>query len=105
MLDVALPGKICDDKMSFSAARCDSLNALSAPKHRAFTLIELSDLPASFHNGACGFSFADGHSEIKKWRNASTLEPVTRSAGKFPKSIPAGQTDDINWVALRATYR
>src|SRR6185503_2835766 len=32
-----------------------------------------TDLPASYHNGACGFSFADGHSEIKKW-----LEPLTK---------------------------
>jgi prepilin-type N-terminal cleavage/methylation domain-containing protein/prepilin-type processing-associated H-X9-DG protein len=27
-----------------------------------------NDLPASYHNGACGFAFADGHSEIHKWR-------------------------------------
>ena len=26
-----------------------------------------SDLAASYHNGAAGFSFADGHSEIHKW--------------------------------------
>jgi prepilin-type N-terminal cleavage/methylation domain-containing protein/prepilin-type processing-associated H-X9-DG protein len=26
------------------------------------------DVPGSYHNGACGFSFADGHAEIKKWR-------------------------------------
>jgi prepilin-type N-terminal cleavage/methylation domain-containing protein/prepilin-type processing-associated H-X9-DG protein len=25
------------------------------------------DVPASYHNGAAGFSFADGHSEIHKW--------------------------------------
>jgi prepilin-type N-terminal cleavage/methylation domain-containing protein/prepilin-type processing-associated H-X9-DG protein len=25
------------------------------------------DLPASYHNGAGGLSFADGHAEIKKW--------------------------------------
>ena len=25
------------------------------------------DLPASYHNGAAGFSFVDGHSEIHKW--------------------------------------
>jgi prepilin-type N-terminal cleavage/methylation domain-containing protein len=25
------------------------------------------DTPASYHNGACGFSFADAHAEIKKW--------------------------------------
>src|SRR5438445_12002448 len=24
-------------------------------------------LPAPYHNGACGFAFADGHSEIKRW--------------------------------------
>jgi hypothetical protein len=27
------------------------------------------DVPSSLHNGACGFSFADAHSEIHKWRN------------------------------------
>jgi prepilin-type processing-associated H-X9-DG protein len=25
------------------------------------------DVPGSYHNGACGFSFADAHAEIKKW--------------------------------------
>jgi prepilin-type N-terminal cleavage/methylation domain-containing protein/prepilin-type processing-associated H-X9-DG protein len=27
------------------------------------------DLPASYHNGAAGFAFADGHAEIHKWKN------------------------------------
>ena len=35
-----------------------------------------TDLAASYHNGACGFSFADGHSEIKKWLEGSTKQPV-----------------------------
>ena len=26
------------------------------------------DLPANYHNGACGYSFADGHAEIKAWK-------------------------------------
>jgi prepilin-type processing-associated H-X9-DG protein len=34
------------------------------------------DLPASYHNGAGSFSFADGHSEIHKWQDARTLLPV-----------------------------
>jgi prepilin-type processing-associated H-X9-DG protein len=34
------------------------------------------DLPASYHNRAAGFSFADGHSEIHKWLDASTAQPV-----------------------------
>jgi prepilin-type N-terminal cleavage/methylation domain-containing protein/prepilin-type processing-associated H-X9-DG protein len=28
------------------------------------------DVPATYHNGACGFSFADGHAEIHKWRKS-----------------------------------
>jgi len=35
-----------------------------------------SDLPASFHNGAAGFTFSDGHSEIHKWMNKHTVVPV-----------------------------
>ncbi|HOW66242.1 MAG TPA: hypothetical protein PK256_13220 [Verrucomicrobiota bacterium] len=36
---------------------------------------EIVDMPASYHNGACGFAFADGHSEIKKW-----VDPVVAKA-------------------------
>ncbi len=28
------------------------------------------DFPASYHNGAAGFSFADGHSEIHQWKGS-----------------------------------
>jgi len=34
------------------------------------------DLPASYHNEACGFCFADGHSETKKWSDPSVKQPV-----------------------------
>jgi len=34
------------------------------------------DIPASYHNGACGFSFADGHAEIHKWKSATSIYPV-----------------------------
>jgi prepilin-type N-terminal cleavage/methylation domain-containing protein len=27
------------------------------------------DFPASYHVGACGFAYADGHSEIHRWQN------------------------------------
>src|SRR5438552_2262866 len=29
------------------------------------------DMPASYHNGAGGFSFSDGHSEIHKWKGGT----------------------------------
>ena len=34
------------------------------------------DLPASYHNGACGFSFADGHAEIHKWKSQTSIYPA-----------------------------
>jgi prepilin-type N-terminal cleavage/methylation domain-containing protein/prepilin-type processing-associated H-X9-DG protein len=36
---------------------------------------EIVDMPANYHNSACGFAFADGHSEIKKW-----IDPVIARA-------------------------
>ncbi|HWD20563.1 MAG TPA: prepilin-type N-terminal cleavage/methylation domain-containing protein [Verrucomicrobiae bacterium] len=27
----------------------------------------MTDIPASYHNGACGMNFADGHAEMHKW--------------------------------------
>ncbi len=33
---------------------------------------EWIDWPGTYHNNACGFSFADGHSEIHKWLEGNT---------------------------------
>jgi len=62
-----------------------------------------SDLPASYHNGACGFSFADGHSQIKKWLVASTKKAVHSGFG-FPVPVGSDKTDII-WGAERSTFR
>ena len=65
-----------------------------------------SDLPASSHCNAGGFSFADGHSEIRKWRNGSTLRGVKKTSADFPIPVnPPAQKDDIQWIAERSTYR
>ena len=63
-----------------------------------------NDLPASYHNGAGGFSFADGHSEIRRWVNATTRRPVLHSSSGLPVAT-GGATADIAWVQKRATYR
>jgi prepilin-type N-terminal cleavage/methylation domain-containing protein/prepilin-type processing-associated H-X9-DG protein len=71
------------------------------------TFTRWGDLPASFHNGACGVSFADGHSEIHKWRSRVTILPVRLSAG-FQQflfsSDPAGKVDS-EWITSRASVR
>ena len=53
------------------------------------------NMPANYHNGACGFSFADGHSEIKKWQDPDTLS-------KTIVTNPRG-TRDVPWIQVRTT--
>jgi prepilin-type N-terminal cleavage/methylation domain-containing protein len=61
------------------------------------------DIPASYHNGACGFSFADAHAEIHKWQVKTTLQPVTYSS---LKNLPPGASHaDIEWVWQHGSQR
>jgi len=54
------------------------------------------DTPASYHNGACGISFADGHSEIHKW-SGSTIQIKVAKSG-----YPAGDSlADLRWLQQR----
>jgi prepilin-type N-terminal cleavage/methylation domain-containing protein/prepilin-type processing-associated H-X9-DG protein len=59
------------------------------------------DLPASYHNGACGFSFADGHADIKKWLDAETRQPVTKTPWNGGAHPPSPR--DYPWVQERST--
>ena len=61
-----------------------------------------TDLPANYHNGACGFSFADGHSEIKKWRNPNTKQPVRLT--DFT-ALPCASSADYAWIIERTPRR
>jgi prepilin-type N-terminal cleavage/methylation domain-containing protein/prepilin-type processing-associated H-X9-DG protein len=67
------------------------------------------DLPASYHDGACGFAFADGHSEVHKFKSrVCTILPVTYSATKISpppfSADPSGAgTADALWLAARAS--
>ncbi len=62
------------------------------------------DVPASYHNGACGISFADGHAEIHVWRDPRTKAPIT---GNFMvssvKQSPNNQ--DMVYMSEHASMR
>ena len=62
------------------------------------------DLPASYHNGACGFSFADGHSEIKKWRSDSSKYPRVQFSYPATKAFDAAGRQDFAWYLERTGY-
>jgi len=59
------------------------------------------DVPASYHNGACGFSFADGHAEIRKWRDDVTKAPIIQTH----PCTATGQTSpqDSVWIIQRTS--
>jgi prepilin-type N-terminal cleavage/methylation domain-containing protein/prepilin-type processing-associated H-X9-DG protein len=61
------------------------------------------DIPASYHNGACGFSFADGHSEIKKWRSAASKYGIQYSYPNIKPFDAAGRAD-FAWYLERTGY-
>ncbi|MBX3732079.1 MAG: type II secretion system protein [Verrucomicrobiae bacterium] len=67
---------------------------------------QLVDYPAAYHNGAAGFAFADGHSEIKKWLSAEFRRPVRRGV-LLALNIPIGNKPDLKrdvyWMADRST--
>jgi prepilin-type processing-associated H-X9-DG protein len=59
---------------------------------------EWIDWVGTYHNGACGLAFADGHSEIKKWVDARTKVP-NRNVARLP--VPGSQ--DWLWLSERTS--
>ena len=65
----------------------------------------LADIPGAYHHNACGFSFADGHSEIHKWLDARTYPPLIKGKLVFDgfSSKPVPRDVDVGWLQDRST--
>jgi prepilin-type N-terminal cleavage/methylation domain-containing protein len=61
-----------------------------------------TDLPASYHNRAGGFSYADGHSEIKRWLDGRTMPPLKIGSGGYGV-VSTPNNRDVVWLQERAT--
>jgi prepilin-type N-terminal cleavage/methylation domain-containing protein/prepilin-type processing-associated H-X9-DG protein len=62
------------------------------------------DVPGSNHGRSAGFSFADGHSEIHKWKVGSTCPPVKKTTGSISGTITVGSdVQDVTWIQQHAT--
>jgi prepilin-type N-terminal cleavage/methylation domain-containing protein len=59
---------------------------------------EWLDLPATYHNRATAFSFADGHGALHRWLVPSTIYPVQPDVPYIPADISADQRTDFNWI-------
>ena len=74
------------------------------------------NLPATYHNGAGSLSFADGHSEIHKWKEhggpgkpVNTVQPVTYNNYLQSTMSPWGKfnlgvNQDYEWLDDRMPY-
>ena len=60
--------------------------------------VDWQDLPASYHNGCGCMTFADGHSEIHKWLDTSTLKPITKIYRRGLPFGPAPPARDLAWT-------
>jgi len=63
------------------------------------TTTRLIDFPASYHGNAGGLAFADGHSEIHRWKDPDTMPPLAQDiTGKLdPNNV------DIFWLQERSS--
>ena len=58
--------------------------------------------PASYHGQAAGINFADGHSEIRRWRDSRTMPSMVR--GQFmPLNILSPGNEDLIWLQERSS--
>jgi prepilin-type N-terminal cleavage/methylation domain-containing protein/prepilin-type processing-associated H-X9-DG protein len=62
------------------------------------------DVPASYHNGACGFSFADGHAEIRRWLSGTSKYPAVKFGSPVVRSFDAQGRVDFQWYRERTGY-
>jgi len=60
------------------------------------------DLPGYYHHLAGGFSFADGHSEIHRWRDARSMPPLVQN-GSVGDWYSSPDNPDVAWLQERAT--
>ncbi|MSU63580.1 MAG: prepilin-type N-terminal cleavage/methylation domain-containing protein [Pedosphaera sp.] len=69
-----------------------------------FAKTMIVDYPASYHNNAGGFSFADGHAEIKKWVDPRTFPKLKKGQG-LALGSPSPNNKDVVWLQDRATRK
>ena len=60
------------------------------------------DLPGFYHGGSGSFSFVDGHSEIRRWRDPRTIPPIKPGIG-YRDRFGSPDNPDVAWFQERAT--
>ena len=62
---------------------------------------QIVDYPASYHGNAAGYSFADGHSEIHRFKDPRTM-PALKPGTLLPLNVNLANDMDVLWMAQKA---
>ncbi|MBL9137409.1 MAG: type II secretion system protein [Verrucomicrobiales bacterium] len=65
---------------------------------------KIVDYPASYHGSAGGLSFADGHSEIKRWKDGRTMPPLKKGV-ELQLNVSSPNNMDMFWMMERTTRK
>lgn len=61
------------------------------------------DVPSTCHNGAGGFGFMDGHSEIHRWTGPTLRGPLRKVTYRVRHNVPTVPDDpDLRWLSYRS---
>ena len=102
--DIVKPGPTMT--VVFLDERADSINdgewcsSMSGWDPYAPSSWQIVDIPGNYHGGACGVAFADGHSEIHKWKDVALSIPF----GHGPR-ISAPNSQDAYWIMEHSTRK
>ncbi len=66
---------------------------------------QIPNVPASYHGGSGGVTFADGHAEIHRWKTAEVLrsQQVGKQAKKWEFMPVAATNADLLWLRAHGT--
>ena len=67
--------------------------------------IFIVNFPASYHKQAGGITFADGHSEIKKWIDPRTRPPLIKGRSVYSNQRNSPHNPDMLWLMARTTVK
>lgn len=73
---------------------------INNPWHLTWT-----NLPAAHHNGGVNLSFVDGHAEMHKWLESTTLLPIKPGEAYLPLAVPTKGQGDFDWLMERTSTR
>lgn len=89
--------------MCFIDEREDSIDdgAFGVDCEKRGSAVIIVNFPASYHNAAGGLSFADGHAEIHRWRDAHTMPKLQKTM--LTCFVPSPNNPDILWLQERTS--